>query len=493
MQFKQDFFEQLEGFYSQVYPLPISNPHWLGWSDDAAQLIGLEKPNAELLMQLSANYAAPGASYYAQVYSGHQFGGYTPRLGDGRSIILGEAIGPNGAWDVALKGGGPTPYSRQGDGRAVMRSAVREFLVSEALAALNVPTSRALAVIGSDLPVWRESQETAAITVRLAKSHIRFGHFEYFFHSEQGNAAKLIQLVNFTIQQHFPHLSTDAKGYKQWFYEVVQSTAKMIAHWQSVGFAHGVMNTDNMSILGDTFDFGPFAFLDTFKEGFICNHSDHEGRYAFGQQPGIGLWNLKRLAQTLTPIIESDDLIAALNTYQFELVQQYLLLMRAKLGLSQPDISSNVVNAEALAELGNKDLQLVGQLTGLLETNQLDYTNSLRRFGQLDPSSAHSSLRDDMLDLAGFDTWYKAYQNRVGEVADVNTWQSDRNSANPKYILRNYLAQEAIIAIEENGDNSKLLQLQQLLQRPFDEQPEMEDFAKRPPKWGQGLIMSCSS
>lgn len=493
MQFKQDFFEQLEGFYSQVYPLPISNPHWLGWSDDAAQLIGLEKPNAELLMQLSANYAAPGASYYAQVYSGHQFGGYTPRLGDGRSIILGEAIGPNGAWDVALKGGGPTPYSRQGDGRAVMRSAVREFLVSEALAALNVPTSRALAVIGSDLPVWRESQETAAITVRLAKSHIRFGHFEYFFHSEQGDAAKLTQLVNFTIQQHFPHLSTDAAGYKQWFYEVVQSTAKMIAHWQSVGFAHGVMNTDNMSILGDTFDFGPFAFLDTFKEGFICNHSDHEGRYAFGQQPGIGLWNLKRLAQTLTPIIESDDLIAALNTYQFELVQQYLLLMRAKLGLSQPNQSPNAINAEEQADLGNKDLQLVGQLTGLLETNQLDYTNSLRRFGQLDPSSAHSSLRDDMVDLAGFDTWYQAYQNRVGEVADVNVWQCERNSANPKYILRNYLAQEAIIAIEENGDNSKLLQLQQLLQRPFDEQPEMEDFAKRPPQWGQGLIMSCSS
>ncbi|MBB1428221.1 MULTISPECIES: protein adenylyltransferase SelO [Shewanella] len=493
MQFKQDFFEQLEGFYSQVYPLPISNPHWLGWSDDAAQLIGLEKPNAELLMQLSANYAAPGASYYAQVYSGHQFGGYTPRLGDGRSIILGEAIGPNGAWDVALKGGGPTPYSRQGDGRAVMRSAVREFLVSEALAALNVPTSRALAVIGSDLPVWRESQETAAITVRLAKSHIRFGHFEYFFHSEQGDAAKLTQLVNFTIQQHFPHLSTDAAGYKQWFYEVVQSTAKMIAHWQSVGFAHGVMNTDNMSILGDTFDFGPFAFLDTFKEGFICNHSDHEGRYAFGQQPGIGLWNLKRLAQTLTPIIESDDLIAALNTYQFELVQQYLLLMRAKLGFSQPNQSPNAINAEEQADLGNKDLQLVGQLTGLLETNQLDYTNSLRRFGQLDPSSAHSSLRDDMVDLAGFDTWYQAYQNRVGEVADVNVWQCERNSANPKYILRNYLAQEAIIAIEENGDNSKLLQLQQLLRRPFDEQPEMEDFAKRPPQWGQGLIMSCSS
>ncbi|MGI2170038.1 protein adenylyltransferase SelO [Shewanella sp. MF05960] len=489
MRFKQDFFEQLDGFYSQVYPQGIQHPHWLGWSDDAAKLIGLDKPNDDLLMQLSANAAAPGASYYAQVYSGHQFGGYTPKLGDGRSIILGEAVGPNGAWDVALKGGGPTPYSRQGDGRAVMRSAVREFLVSEALAALSVPTSRALAVIGSDLPVWRESQETAAITVRLAKSHIRFGHFEYFCYSEKGAPDKLTQLLNFAITQHFPHLTTDIAGYKQWFVEVVQSTAKMIAHWQAVGFAHGVMNTDNMSILGDTFDFGPFAFLDTFKEDFICNHSDHEGRYAFGQQPGIGLWNLKRLAQALTPIIPSDDLIAALNTYQPSLVSQYVSLMRAKLGFG----SGHSVERDAQTELEKQDLQLISQFTVLLENNQLDYSNSLRQIGQIDISSQHSSLRDNMVNVNEFDRWFQTYQARVGSVADVTAWQGERNQHNPKYILRNYLAQEAIIDIEEKGDNSKLLQLQQLLTRPYDEQPEMDDYAKRPPDWGQGLIMSCSS
>ncbi|GGB44227.1 YdiU family protein [Shewanella inventionis] len=486
MRFKQDFFEQLDGFYSQAYPQGISNPHWLGWSDAAAKLIGLDKPNHELLMQLSANAAAPGASYYAQVYSGHQFGGYTPRLGDGRSIILGEAIGPDGAWDVALKGGGPTPYSRHGDGRAVMRSAVREFLVSEALAALSVPTTRALAVIGSDLPVWRESQETAAITVRLAKSHIRFGHFEYFCYSEKGAPDKLTQLLNFTITQHFPHLTTDAAGYKQWFVEVVQLTAKMIAHWQAVGFAHGVMNTDNMSIVGDTFDFGPFAFLDTFKESFICNHSDHDGRYAFGQQPGIGLWNLKRLAQALPPIIASDDLIAALNTYQPSLVNHYVSLMREKLGLSTDSDLDN-------AEQEKQDLAFISQFTVMLENNQLDYTNSLRKIGTIDISSQHSLLRDDMLDVHQFDSWFQAYQSRVGQVSDVAAWQHERNQHNPKYILRNYLAQEAIIDIEEKADNSKLLQLQQLLTRPFDEQPEMNDFAKRPPQWGQGLVMSCSS
>ncbi|QIR15810.1 protein adenylyltransferase SelO [Shewanella aestuarii] len=493
MRFKQDFFEKLEGFYSQVYPQPISNPHWLGWSDKAAELIGLTKPNDELLMQLSAHHAADGATYYAQVYSGHQFGGYTPKLGDGRSIILGEAIGPNGAWDVALKGGGPTPYSRMGDGRAVMRSAVREFMISEALAALNVPTTRALAVIGSDLPVWREGQETAAITVRLAKSHIRFGHFEYFSYTEKAEKTKLTQLVDFTITQHFPHLSTDKAGYIEWFNEVVASTAKMIAHWQSIGFAHGVMNTDNMSILGDSFDFGPFSFLDTFKEDFICNHSDHQGRYAFGQQPAVGFWNLQRLAQALTPIIESDDLIHALNQYQRHLVDYYLSFMGQKMGLPTFDFVDNQVKEAARKEQQQQDLHLIGEFTTMLEQNQLDYTNSLRRFGELDPNSQHSSLRDDFVDLAKFDTWYQAYQQRVAQVADIDAWQQQRNAVNPKYILRNYLAQEAIIAIEEQGDNSKLIQLQQLLENPFDEQPDMQDFAKRPPDWGQGLIMSCSS
>ncbi|MGS0696935.1 protein adenylyltransferase SelO [Shewanella sp. 0m-4] len=487
MRLKQDFFEQLPDFYSQVFPLGISDPHWLAWSQDAAALIGLDKPTDELLQGLSGNASIEGASYYAQVYSGHQFGGYSSQLGDGRSIILGEAIGPQGAWDVALKGGGPTPYSRHGDGRAVMRSAVREFLISEALHHLHIPTTRALAVIGSDLPVWRETQETAAITVRLAKSHIRFGHFEFFCHSQRGAPEKLKQLLDFTIKQHYPDLSCDAAGYKAWFARVVADTAKMIAHWQAIGFAHGVMNTDNMSILGDSFDFGPFAFLDTFKEDFICNHSDPEGRYAFGQQPGVGLWNLQRLAQALSPIIPSDVLVAALDQYQQELVTHYLVLMRAKLGLTAIEAAPEVVT-----EQDNYDLTLIGGFTTLMERNHLDHTNTWRRFGQLDPNSSHSSLRDDFVDLNGFDTWYQAYQMRIGKLDEVGLWQRERNQTNPKYILRNYLAQEAIIAVEQ-GDLQPLHNLQRLLQNPFDEQLEFEDLAKRPPDWGQGLIMSCSS
>ncbi|QSX29830.1 YdiU family protein [Shewanella cyperi] len=482
MRFKQDFFEQLPEFYSQVWPAGLPNPRWLCWSPEAASLIGLQQPDDALLKGLAGNEEIPGASYYAQVYSGHQFGGYSPRLGDGRSIILGEALGPNGAWDVALKGAGPTPYSRHGDGRAVLRSAVREFLVSEALFHLGIPTTRALAVIGSELPVWRETLESGAITVRLARSHIRFGHFEYFCYSERGAKDKLLQLLNFTLAQHYPHLSQDMAGYRAWFFEVVRDTARMIAHWQAVGFAHGVMNTDNMSILGDSFDFGPFAFLDTFKEDFICNHSDPEGRYAFGQQPGVALWNLQRLAQALTPVLASDDLLAALNTYQDELVQAYLALMRAKLGWG----------ADGSDEQDQRDLTLIGEFTQLLEANRLDYTQSFRRFAALDPNDPKPALRDDMINLQGFDAWYQSYRDRVGQPADLAQWQRQRAGTNPKYILRNYLAQEAIAAAEQ-GDNQPLQQLFELLKKPFDEQPDKEDYAKRPPDWGQGLIMSCSS
>lgn len=481
IQFKQDYFDQLQGHYSQVTPLGLSHPHWLVWSQDAAELVGLEEPTDSLLQGFAGNQEIYGASYYSQVYSGHQFGGYTPRLGDGRAILLGEAIGPHGSWDMALKGAGPTPYSRRGDGRAVMRSSVREFLISEALYSLGVPTTRALAVIGSDLPVWRESQETAAITVRLARSHIRFGHFEYACHSERGATDKLIQLLNFTIRQHYPQFDCDKAGYKAWFTQVVHDTAVMIAHWQAIGFAHGVMNTDNMSILGDSFDFGPFAFLDTFEEDFICNHSDTQGRYAFNQQPGIGLWNLQCLAQALSPIIESDDLVAALSTYQGSLVSHYLLLMRRKLGI---EFSSQVDN--------DLDLALIGGFTQLLEVNQLDYTNSWRLFGKLDPNSHYSSLRDQFSEPSDFDIWYGSYRKRVGKINELEQWQALRNQVNPKYILRNYLAQEAIIAVEE-GDTDKLNQLHQLLRHPFDEQPDFNDYAKRPPEWAQGISLSCSS
>ncbi|MGI2260609.1 protein adenylyltransferase SelO [Shewanella sp. GXUN23E] len=478
MELRQAFATHLPWALSQVEPQGLENPRWLLWSQDAAEMLSLVGPDANALAVFSANARMAGASYHAQVYAGHQFGGYSPRLGDGRAMILGEARDIDGQyWDIALKGAGKTPYSRHGDGRAVLRSAVREFLVSEALFHLGVPSTRALAVVGSETQVWRESLETAAITVRLARSHIRFGHFEYVTHGER-DPERLRQLVDFTINQHFPHLSCDTAGYAAWFAEVVQRTAVMIAHWQAAGFAHGVMNTDNMSILGDSFDFGPFSFLDTYRENFICNHSDPEGRYAFDRQPGIALWNLQRLAQALSPLISSDALIAGLDGYQHALVQHYLILMRQKIGLP--------------AGQAAEDLQIVSGLMSLFEKNALDYTNSMRMFAQWRPGESHFALRDECLDSAAFDAWFQAYEKRLGRVADAELWRRQRQAANPRYILRNYLAQEAIDAAQQ-GDNQPLNTLYQLLRNPFDEQPDMAQYARRPPRWGEGLICSCSS
>ncbi|MCH1920864.1 YdiU family protein [Shewanella sp. A3A] len=485
MKLKQDFFEQLDGFYQQVLPTPLPAPHWLLWSDDAAALIGLQQPSDELLQVFSGNQRHAGAQYYAQVYSGHQFGGYSPQLGDGRSIILGEAVGPYGSWDVALKGAGPTPFSRRGDGRAVTRSAVREFLVSEALAALNIPTTRALAVIGSELPVWRETLEKGATTVRLARSHIRFGHFEHSFYAFDGEQQtdRVKRLADFVITQHFPQFSCDSAGYKAWFTEVVQLTARLIAKWQAFGFAHGVMNTDNMSILGDSFDFGPFAFLDTFQENFICNHSDPDGRYAYGQQPGVGLWNLRCLAQALTPLLSSDDLVDGLRAYQPALVAEYVELMAGRLGFAPQLDDSHAMDF---------DLQLIGGFTQLLEQQRLDYTNTLRQFSAIAATENATALRDEFVDTHAFDGWWQHYCDRVGRVDDIDSWQQARRLANPKYILRNYQAQQATEQALA-GDLTGLQTLQQLLQKPFDEQPELAHYAARPPQWGEGLIMSCSS
>ncbi|WP_025821224.1 protein adenylyltransferase SelO [Shewanella marina] len=479
MQFKYDFFEQLTSLYQVVSPSAIDNPSWLAWSDDAAQLIHHCQQSDHLLQQFAGQQPLPQAHYYAQVYSGHQFGGYSPRLGDGRSIIVGEVLGPQGAFDMALKGAGKTPFSRHGDGRAVMRSSIREFLASEAMYHLGIPTSRALAVVGSDTPVLRQQMETAAITVRLARSHIRFGHFEYLTHTLQAGKSELKQLVDFCIKQHYQY-SCDSAGYHAWFHQVVQDTARMIAHWQAVGFCHGVMNTDNMSILGDTFDYGPFAFLDTYHEDFICNKSDGEGRYAFSQQVSVGFWNLQCLAQALTPLLESDVLVQALQTYQPLVVEHYLYLMRQKLGLA------------IVARNQQRDFEIIGQLTHVMQTQRLDYTLTLRQLAEEEPFITKHPVRDHCIDPQAFDAWYDNYLEALPEVTDTAQWQQQRLAVNPKYVLRNYLAQEAIIGLER-GDKRPFELLYQTLRQPYITHTGAEALTQRPPDWGEGLILSCSS
>lgn len=406
----------------------------------------------------------------ASVYSGHQFGHYNPRLGDGRALLIGET----GGYEWQLKGAGPTPYSRQGDGRAVLRSSIRELLAAEALHALKVPTTRALALFSSREPIYREQVEPGAVVLRAAKSFIRFGHFEYFFHTRQEQA--LDELFEFALETIYPEFLTSEQPRLMMFEEIVRRTAKLVANWQAVGFAHGVLNTDNMAISGETLDFGPYGFLDDFNPQFICNHSDHQGRYAFDQQPGIGLWNLNMLANAFTPWVPVEQLRAALMEYQTVFSREFLQLMRNKLGL---------VNEQA------EDGDLITEWLALLAEHKADYTLAHRWLIDCASLNSSSPLLDNLVNRERANSWHQQWQARTAATPEQTLTLLQTN--NPQFILRNYLAQEVIEAAEDRGDFQPLANLYQVLARPFDAHPEHAKLAATPPDWGKKLEISCSS
>ncbi len=454
-----------------VEATPLARPRWLGWSETLAGTLGIRR-SPQLLAQFAGQGGEQGSVRgFAQVYSGHQFGGYTPRLGDGRGLHLGQIDG----WELFLKGSGPTPYSRGGDGRAVLRSAVREFLISEAMHHLGIPTTRALAVLGSDTPVWREQQESAAITVRVSRTHLRFGHFEYLFYT--GEQERLRALLEETLSTLYPSLAGCSDAIEQWLLRVVVATAETVADWQAFGFCHGVLNTDNMSILGETFDYGPFAFLNRFEPGFVCNHSDHEGRYAFDQQPGVGLWNLNKLALTLTPFVEGERLQRILAEYEPALLGRYLARMAARLGLEQATL---------------EDLPLITELLGLFTAAGVDYHLSFRDLARQDPNVDEGPLIRRLGTQPGFALWYRRYRDRLGGVGGLTAWHKARARANPAVILRTHLAQQAIVAAEQ-GDCRPLARLHRALGRPYDPRPQDHPFIEEAPEWSQSLVLSCSS
>lgn len=470
----------LPDLVSAVAVTPFAEPKLLAYSADTAALLQL--PAAFFNQTDAADYLSgkklfAGSSPVAQKYAGHQFGHYNPELGDGRGLLLGDVKGADGKnYDLHLKGAGRTPYSRFGDGRAVLRSSIREFLASEAMHHLGIPTSRALSLVGSTEPVQRETIEQGAMVIRLCPSHIRFGHFEHCFYT--GDKNQLQRLVDFTVQQHFPDCLNAANPALAMLQQVVVRTAELISQWQAVGFNHGVMNTDNMSILGLSFDYGPYAFLDDYQPGYICNHSDHSGRYAFDEQPGIGLWNLNALAHALSPLIEVEDLRSALGLYEPTLVNHYMTLMGKKLGLSTQQAA---------------DRALIGQWLALLQQQQQDYSLSFRRLADFSDDATGSSVRDHMLDVAAFDQWAELYRARLSlESVSNGERKSQMNSVNPLYILRNYLAQQAIEAAEQ-GDTGLLYELVQVLQNPYQLQAGKDAFAAPPPDWGKGMDISCSS
>lgn len=484
LDFDNSFSRLPAAFYSRLAPTPFDRPPYLiSLNPQVAELIGLHPDQAhrpEFLSYLSGQTPWPGAEPLAMLYAGHQFGHYVPQLGDGRAILFGEVRNSRGEkWDLQLKGCGLTPYSRQGDGRAVLRSTIREYLCSEAMHGLGIPTTRALCIIGSDEEVYREVIESGAMLLRVAPSHVRFGSFEVFYYRGQHDRIRI--LADYVIEHHYPELAEHPQKYVVWLQEIVVRTARLIAQWQAVGFAHGVMNTDNMSILGLTLDYGPYGFIELFDPGYICNHSDHHGRYAFDQQPHIALWNLACLAQALTPLMTVDDAKAALAVYEQTFIDHYYNLMCAKLGLPEP-------NAESAA--------VVDGLLQLMRNDGRDYTLTLRAFSgfRTGKDADNTAIRDMFINRAKFDLWAQKYTElliRVHSNDIQRRLEMDRN--NPKYILRNYMAQIAIDKARRERDYSEIDRLLKCLQTPYDEQPEFENYAGEPPDWAKTITVSCSS
>ena len=478
-------------FYTRLQPTPLSNPYMVCGSASAAALIGLdpsEFSRQEFIDAVSGNRTLIQSQPLAAVYSGHQFGVWAGQLGDGRAILLGEVDAPGtpppGKFELQLKGAGMTPYSRMGDGRAVLRSSIREFLCSEAMAALGVPSSRALCVTGSDQRVMRETPETAAVATRMAPSFVRFGSFEHWFY--QGREDELKLLADYVITRCYPELQGHAQPYKALLAEVTRRTAEMIAWWQAVGFMHGVMNTDNMSILGLTLDYGPFGFMEAFDPRHICNHTDQQGRYAYNMQPQVGDWNCHALAQALLPLIgDVDEAKDALAGYHpaFSLRRDALLHAKLGLGTSQPD-----------------DGKLFDRLFDIMAASHVDFTLFFRRLGDLctaepksDEPKSNELLRDLFIDRAAFDQWAVQYRARLlQENSNDVQRRLAMHRANPKYVLRNYLAQQAIEKAQLK-DFSEVQKLLDVLEHPYDEQPDNAHYAALPPDWASELEVSCSS
>lgn len=450
---------------------PLRNARLAAFNPQVASLLDLDDDSG-LVDACNGQVKIAGWQPTATLYAGHQFGHYVPQLGDGRALLVAEVVNPQQQrWDLQLKGSGPTPFSRRGDGRAVLRSSIREYLASIALNALSIPSTQALCLIASDEPVYREQPETGALIMRVAPSHLRFGHFEYFAHT--GQHAQLAQLLDYLLTQHYPQLKQQADPALALFEQAVTSTAQLFAAWQAYGFTHGVLNTDNMSILGLTLDYGPFAFIENFQPDFCPNHSDQAGRYAFNQQPSVGLWNLSALAQALLPLTQAEPLKALLDQYAPLLNQAYAQHMRKRLGLER-----------CLAG----DQPLVSQLLQQLANHQIDYNGFFRQLSDWQPGQ-NFSLLDSCSSLDG---WLNQYQQRLEQESNqaITSRQSRMRQVNPKYLLRTSVAQQAIDAAEQ-GNYQVVQHLAQILAQPFDEWHESEHYAQ--PSSTVVNELSCSS
>ncbi|WP_375773084.1 YdiU family protein [Archangium gephyra] len=493
--------------WSKVQPTPVPAPRLVAYSKEVVELLGLDEEtlrSAGFVQVLSGNALWPGMVPYAANYGGHQFGNWAGQLGDGRAIVLGELLAPGGKrYELQLKGAGRTPYSRRADGRAVLRSSIREFLCSEAMHHLGVPTTRALSLVATGDEVIRDmfydghpQAEPGAIVCRVAPSFLRFGNFELC--TSRGDLGLLQQLAGYTLKHFFPELGEPSKeSYAAFFREVARRTARLIAHWQAVGFVHGVMNTDNMSILGLTIDYGPYGWVDDFNPGWTPNTTDaQEHRYRYGNQPAIGMWNVERLGMALFPLLEEQEALVeeGLAEYQRTFSVEMSQRFAAKLGLS-------TLEADA-------DVALVNDCFAWLAAYETDMTLFFRGLSQVVtapevprelPRVVRNAFYGEVPEahVARVLEWLTAWWQRTRrEDAPPETLARRMDAVNPKYVLRNWLAQEAIDAAHA-GDDSKVHELLDVMRRPFDEQPGREAYAAKRPEWARSKpgcsALSCSS
>lgn len=476
-----------DNFYSKTHPRPVDRPELIKFNSDLARQMGIADLNVEAVDYFAGNKILDGSEPIAMAYSGHQFGGFSPQLGDGRAILLGEVISPEGIrYDIQLKGSGRTPWSRGGDGRSALGPVMREYLVSEAMAKLRVPTTRALAAVTTGEEVARNSLVPGGILTRVATGFVRVGTFQYF--ASKGKLEDVKRLADYEIERHYPEANEADNPYVALLSAVVDRQAKLIAQWMSFGFIHGVMNTDNMSIAGETIDYGPCAFMDEFEHNRVYSSIDRNGRYAYGNQPQIGQWNLTRLAETLLPLLVSGELAtekfasekkvgeedaavviaqSILNNYADLYKGYWLAAMQRKLGLS---------------ESMENDTALIGELLDIMQSNKADFTLTFYHLSQLVDAEQGEKTRALFTNPAEFDAWGKKWQQRLARESNGQVeQQAIMQSVNPVYIPRNHQIEAAIRAGEDHNDFSIFHDLHEVLQNPFQYQPG-KDAYMLPPK-----------
>ena len=489
-----------DALYARVDPTPVSAPYLVAYAEEVADLLGLsntECQSEEFLQVFSGNKLLPGMDSHATCYGGHQFGNWAGQLGDGRAINLGEIQNERGHWMLQLKGAGPTPFSRTADGLAVMRSSVREFLCSEAMHHLGVPTTRALSLVGTGESVVRDmlydghpEEEPGAVVCRVSSSFVRFGHFQMLAARQEHELLKTF--TEYVIRREFPAIARDTISKDtilEFFNEVCARTADMIVHWMRVGFVHGVMNTDNMSILGETIDYGPYGWLEDFDPDWTPNTTDAgQRRYRYGQQPGIGQWNLMQLANALLPLIEdTKPLEEALSAYATRYETNWQQMMADKLGLQQFDETLNAQLLELLTSI-ETDMTIFYRSLSSLDLN------SDSRYQALKPAFyVEQQMTDKHREQT--EAWLDQYNQQLTSQG-VENRRVIMDRVNPKYVLRNYIAQLAIDDAHQ-GDFEKVNELLTVLRKPYDEQPEYEHYAERRPDWARTRVgcsmLSCSS